>query len=87
MTYNDDEEPGQPILEFVERVRSSGRNLRVDGRACQRRTPRKHIGELGWDYVSSCEKSVIDYSKLAEGKGGYVSYLGHILAGGSPGDR
>ena len=45
MAYNDDEEhvsaapkkcPGQPILEFVERLRSSGRNLRVDGQASQR---------------------------------------------------
>ena len=45
MPYNDEEghvstaprkSPGQPILEFVERLRPSDRNLRVDGRASQR---------------------------------------------------
>jgi len=43
MAYNDDEEHvrppearGQPMLEFVGRVRSSGRNLRVDGGVSQR---------------------------------------------------
>jgi len=45
MAYNDDKEqvsaapqkcPGQPILEFVSDS-PSGRNLRVDGRASQRR--------------------------------------------------
>ncbi len=47
MPYNDEEghvstaprkSPGQPILEFVERLRPSDRNLRVAAQASQRQT-------------------------------------------------